>query len=46
MTALIGKIEEFREGKEEWLQYIERLEHYFVGNDVTTAAEKQAGFSL
>ena len=42
MTALIGKIEEFREGKEEWLQYIERLEHYFVANDVTTAAKKQA----
>ena len=42
MAALIGKIEEFREGKEEWLQYIERLEHYFVANDVTTAARKQA----
>ncbi len=42
MAALIGKINEFREGTEDWTHYVERLEHYFVANDVTTLTKKQA----
>ena len=39
MAALIGQVGEFVEGKEEWSQYVERVEHYFVANDIV-AAEK------
>ena len=40
--ALIGKIDEFQEGKEEWPQYIERLNLYFIANEITSEAKKQA----
>ena len=40
--ALIGKIEEFHEGKEEWSQYVERLDLYFKANDITNEDKKQA----
>ncbi|XP_071485250.1 uncharacterized protein [Diadema antillarum] len=36
--ALIGKIEEFLEGREEWSQYVERLDLYFKANDITSEA--------
>ena len=29
MTATFGHIDEFEEGKEDWIQYVERLEHFF-----------------
>ena len=31
MAATFGRIDEFEEGKEDWTQYIERLEHFFRG---------------
>ncbi|XP_071498023.1 uncharacterized protein [Diadema antillarum] len=40
--ALIGKIEEFLEGREEWSQYVERLDLYFKANDITSEGKKQA----
>ena len=33
--ALLGKIEEFNPKKEDWRQYLERLEEFFVANDLT-----------
>ena len=30
--ATIGRIEEFREDKEDWDQYAERLDHFFAAN--------------
>jgi len=33
--ALLGKIEEFDPKKEDWRQYLERLEEFFVANDLT-----------
>ena len=40
--ATYGKIGEFKESEESWTQYIERLEQYFLANDVEDAGEKRA----
>ena len=39
--ALIGKVEEFQEN-DNWIEYTERLEHYFTANEITDAGKKQA----
>ena len=44
MAALFGKVDEFEESKEDWPQYLERLNHYFLANDVATAGKKRAVF--
>ena len=44
MSALVGKIEEFNSAKEEWPQYVERIEHFFVANGITTGDKKRATF--
>ena len=41
MAPLYGHIEEYNE-EEEWTQYVERLEHYFVANEVEEVAKKKA----
>ena len=38
--ATIGRIEEFREEKEDWDQYAERLDHFFTANGITGADKK------
>ena len=42
--ASIGRIEEFRDEKEDWNQYAERLEHFFTVNGITSDEKKQAMF--
>ena len=42
--ATIGRIEEFREDKEEWSQYTERLEHFFAANGITSNDKKRFVF--
>ena len=42
--ATIGRIEEFREDKEEWSQYTERLEHFFAANGITDDDKKRSVF--
>ena len=42
MAATFGKVEEFDSKKEEWPQYVERLQHFFVANDIVDA-EKDSG---
>ena len=37
-----GKIGEFRESEETWTQYVERLEQYFLANEVEDAAKQRA----
>ena len=39
--ALIGKIEEYDE-KDSWVEYTERLEQYFVANEITDNGKKRA----
>ena len=42
--ATIGRIEEFREDKEDWDQYAERLDHFFAANGITGADKKRSVF--
>lgn len=39
MAGIIGQIGEFEEGKEEFVNYVERVEQYFLANDVSTARQ-------
>ncbi len=39
--ATFGNVEAFDES-EDWLQYVERLEHYFVANDIADNGKKHA----
>ena len=40
MAAYIGSIGEYREGKEEWSQYAERLDHFLSANGIEDAKKK------
>ena len=42
MATVFGKVDEFDATKEEWTQYVERLEHFFVANDIADAGKKRA----
>ena len=42
--ATIGRIEEFREEKEDWDQYAERLDHFFAANGIRDADKKRSVF--
>ena len=37
-----GKIGKFNESEESWTQYVERIEQYFLANEVEDAAKKRA----
>ena len=39
--ALIGKVKEFQE-TDNWIEYTERLEHYFTANEINDAGKKRA----
>ena len=34
MATVFGKVDEFDGTKEEWTQYIECLDHFFIANDI------------
>ena len=40
--TLLGKVDEFDCTKEDWTQYVERLDHFFVANDITDEGKKRA----
>ena len=40
--ATFGKIGEFKESEESWTHYIERLEQYFLANEVDETGKKRA----
>ena len=42
--ATYGKIQEFKPSEENWNQYVERLEQYFIANDVKDMAKQRAIF--
>ena len=44
MAATFGKIGEFDANKEEWTQYVERLDYFFVANAIIDAEQKRAVF--
>ena len=41
MVATFGKIGEFDATKEEWTQYTERLDYFFVANGITAAEQRE-----
>ena len=43
-TTIIGQVEAFQSGVDDWEQYTERLEQYFVANDIVDAGKKLAVF--
>ncbi len=43
-TPTLGRIDEFDRHREDWSQYVERLEFYFVANGITTEEKKRAVF--
>ena len=44
MATLLGKLEEFDKSKEEWTQYVERMNHFFAANDIKDAGKKKSVF--
>ena len=44
--ALFGNIGEFVEARENWSQYVERLEQFFIANDITDAKKKSIFLSF
>ena len=40
--ATYGKIGEFKESEESWTQYVERLEQYFLANEVEDVGKRRA----
>ena len=44
MAALVGRIDEFDESKEEWTQYVERMDHFFAANGIPDEDKKKSAF--
>jgi len=42
MAALFGSMNEFDSEKEEWTQYVERLDHFLVANGIENVEKKRA----
>ena len=42
--STLGRIEEFDANKDDWQEYVERLEFYFVANGIEDATKKRAAF--
>ena len=42
MATLFGHINEFNPEKEDWIQYAERLEHFFTANSIDEPNKKKA----
>ena len=40
MSSLLGRIDEFNDTKEDWSQYVERVNHCFDANGITDADKK------
>ena len=45
VAGLVGVVAPFNGKEEEWIDYAERLEHYFIANDITDVAKKRAIFA-
>ena len=46
-TSLLGRIDSFDPDREEWTEYVERLEQFFEANSITgegNATKRQATF--
>ena len=43
-SVTLGRIEEFDSSREKWLQYAERLEHFFAANSIAEDEKKCSVF--
>ena len=41
-TGTLGRVDEFVSSRDDWPQYVERLEYFFVANGITDAGKKRA----
>ena len=41
-AVTLGRVDEFDGMKDDWLQYVERLEHFFMANGIDDASKKRA----
>ena len=39
-TGTLGRIEEFDGNKDDWLQYVERLEYFLLANEIVSPEKK------
>ena len=46
MAATIGSLEPFDNGRESWTEYVERMEFFFVANDIQEAKKKAVLLSV
>ena len=44
MSGTLGRVEEFDGNKDDWQQYVERLEYFFIANSIDGAERKRAVF--
>ena len=44
MSGLLGRINEYDSTKEDWQQYVERVDHFFIANAITDADRKKSAF--
>ena len=44
MSGTLGRVEDFDGNKDDWQQYVELLEHFFVANGIDGAEKKRAVF--
>ena len=42
--SLLGRLDEFDGSKEDWPQYIERVNHFFAANGIDNAGKKKSAF--
>ena len=41
-TGMLGRVNKFVSSRDDWPQYVERLEYFFVANGITDAGKKRA----
>ena len=41
-TSILGRVDEFDGTRDDWLQYVERMEHFFAANGIDDANKKRA----
>ena len=44
LVSLLGRLDEFDGSKEDWPQYIERVNHFFAANGIDNAGKKKSAF--
>ena len=42
--SLLGRVDHYDPSKEEWTQYVERLEHFFAANGIDMEEKKRSAF--